>query len=173
MIQTSSMLGLLHRTVPTPCATCAGTGHLIQLPVCHVCDARGLVGNESEICRSCNGTGHIDAFALIPLELIKPGVNFQRRCDKCGNEQFQIRTPVEQQKLYKTWDAAEELRQYELVERVRVSCSRCPNAYEITIDPLFHQAINVDDQQEIERLGIDLSFLYQGQSASPAAPPAR
>ncbi len=173
MIQTSSMLGLLHRTVPTPCGSCAGAGHSVALPACNVCDSRGLVGNESEICRSCNGTGHIDAFALIPTEMIQPGVSFKRRCDMCGNDDFEIKSPVERQKLFRTWDASEELREFDLIEKVRVACSRCPNGYEIKIDPNYHKALDGDTAQELERLGLDLSFLYQppGSPAAQQAPP--
>ena len=171
MIQTSSMLGLLHRTVPAPCGTCGGNGHSVSLPVCKICQGRGLVGNESEICRSCNGTGHVDAFALIPLELLHTGTHFQRRCDMCGSDDFEIRSEIKQEKLYMTWDDAVELRQYELVERIAVACTRCPNKYDITIDPAYHKMIDSDTAQELERLGVDLNFLYQSENAPLAARP--
>jgi hypothetical protein len=172
MIQTSSMLGLLHKTVPTPCGTCAGTGHSTALPACIICRGQGLVGNESEICRSCNGTGHVDSFAMIPLELLHNGTHFRRRCDSCGNDDFEIRSEIKSEKLFKTWDDAEELRQYELVERVTVACTRCPNRYDITIDPAYHKVLDNDTAMELERLGLDLTFLYSG-NAPQGAPPAQ
>jgi hypothetical protein len=168
MVQTSAMWGLLSKTVPSPCGTCAGSGHSLALPACKICQGRGLVGNESEICRSCNGTGHIDSFAMIPLELLHPGTQFHRRCDSCGSGEFEIRSEIKSEKLYKTWDDAEEFRQYELVEKVAVSCTRCPNHYEITIDPAYHKVLDSDTAMELENLGLDLTFLYQAESAQPA-----
>src|SRR5688500_5011923 len=169
MIQTSSMLGLLHRMVPAPCGTCGGAGQSIGLPACKICIGRGLVGNESEICRSCNGTGHVDAFALIPADLLHTGTHFKRRCDSCGNDDFEVKSEVQSAKLYKTWDSAEELREFELVEKVAVACTRCPNHYDITIDPSYHKVIDSETAEELERLGIDLTFLYQGGPGQPRA----
>src|SRR5690349_4026649 len=122
MIQTSAMWGLLSKTVPAPCGTCGGNGHSIALPACKICQGRGLVGNESEICRSCNGTGHVDSFAMIPLELLHKGTLFQRRCDMCGNDDFEICSEIKSEKQFKSWEDIEELRTYELVERVTVAC---------------------------------------------------
>jgi len=169
MVQTSAMWGLVHRSVPTTCSHCHGQGHLIELPPCKICQGRGLVGNESEICRSCNGTGHIDAFAMIPAELIHPGTRFQRRCESCGSDEFEIRSEIKSEKLYKTWESTEELRDYELLEKVAVACTQCRNAYEIIVDPAFHKLIDPDTAQELERLGMDLSFMYQARPAQQAA----
>ena len=169
MIQTSSMLGLLHRTVPAPCGNCGGLGHSTELPACKICQGRGLVGNESEICRSCNGTGHVDSFAMIPAELLRAGTRFRRRCDKCGNDDFEITNDIKSEKLYKTWESSEELREYELVEKVNVKCAGCSNSYAITIDPSYHSVLDSDTALELERLGIDLSFLYQAGLGRSAA----
>jgi hypothetical protein len=171
MIQTSSMLGLMRRTVPTACGNCGGIGYSVDLPTCKICQARGLVGNESEICRSCNGTGHIDSFAMIPAELLHSGTHFRRRCDKCGDDDFEITSEIKSEKLYKTWESSEELREYELVEKVTVACSGCHNSYAITIDPAYHKVLDNDTTLELERLGIDLSFLYQAGSGRSAAAP--
>jgi hypothetical protein len=169
MIQTSSMLGLVHRSVPTACGTCAGTGFSTTLPTCKICQGQGLVGNESEICRSCNGTGHVDAFALIPAELLRAGIHFHRRCDHCGTDDFEVRSEIKREKMYKTWDDAEELRQFDYVERIAVACTRCSNHYDITIDPAYHKAIDSETAMELERLGLDLSFLFQAGIVPPAA----
>jgi DnaJ-class molecular chaperone len=169
MIQTSSMWGLIQRAVPAPCGTCGGAGHSTELPTCKKCNGRGLVGNESEICRSCNGTGHIDSFAMIPPQLLHPGTVFHRRCDQCSSDEFEIRSDIQHQKVYKTWDAAEELREYETVDNVKVSCTRCSNSYEIIIDPAFHKLLDHDTAQELQRLGLDLSFLYQLPAEQAAA----
>jgi hypothetical protein len=173
MIQTSSMLGLLHRSVPSPCGTCGGTGKSLALPTCKICQGRGLVGNESEICRSCNGTGHVDSFAMIPLELLHSGTHFHRRCDSCGNDDFEIRSEIKSEKQFRSWEDIEELRQYELVEMVAVACTRCMNHYDITIDPAYHKVLDGETARELELLGLDLTFLYQSGSVPQAAPPAQ
>jgi RecJ-like exonuclease len=168
MVQTSSMWGLMKRELPTTCEDCHGQGYTVDIPVCEICDGRGLVGNESEVCRSCNGTGKVDSFALIPLALLIPSTHFQRRCEQCGSDFFELRTPVQQKKIYRSWDPVEELREYELVDTVSVACTQCGNAYDIQVDPKYHQPLDPDAAAEFERLGLNLGYMYQPRAQAPS-----
>jgi DnaJ-class molecular chaperone len=172
VIQTSSLWGLLRKDVPSTCTHCSGHGRVVELAHCGKCDGRGLCGNENEICRSCNGTGKIDSFALIPMSLVRTGTQFHRRCDMCGNGTFTIISDIEQHRITKSWEDAEELRQVELSEKVRVHCNGCPNAYHIEIEPQWHNPLETSDATELEALGLDLSFLYQLRNGQPAQPQA-
>ena len=165
IIQTSSLWGLKKRETPMTCEACGGSGETKTLPVCSFCDGRGLVGNESEICRACNGTGHIDSFALIPRDLLVPGTEFQRRCDRCGEHVFRIEKPLETVKLNRSWEAEESLRQYETIERVGVRCAGCGNSYFIQVDSSFHRPLEESVVAQLEEMGLNLSFLFVGKAS--------
>jgi DnaJ-class molecular chaperone len=171
MLQTSAMWGLVKRDVPVTCDNCRGSGFLVGLPACTVCTGHGLLGNESEVCRSCNGTGKMDSFALIPTDLLVNGTIFHRRCEQCNNDTFEIRSEIEHHKVFNSWEAIEELRSYELIDRVKVGCTVCNHGYHIQIDPAYHQDIDPDTAIEFERLGLNLNFLYQARPGRPAAQP--
>ena len=164
MIQGSSLFGLLKKEIPAACENCDGTGQMVETPPCTFCDGQGLVGNEREICRSCNGTGHADSFGFIPLSRLHPGTLFDRRCDKCGEHTFEILTDIEKHKLTKTWEKEEELRQVEIIERVKVRCSACNHTYFIPIDAAdttWHQELTSEEMTILEDMGINLGFMYQ------------
>ncbi|MCC7478473.1 hypothetical protein IT575_08415 [bacterium] len=178
MIETSSLLGLLKKQVPITCEDCNGKGEVLEIPRCETCGGRGLLGNENEICRTCNGTGHLDSFALIPLELVQPGTTFARHCDRCKNDQFEIVSLKEQHRITRTWEAEEELRKVDIIDRVKVKCTGCSNTYYITVDPRHHLPVPVELIAELENQGLNLSFLYAGRSPlirglEPGAPPAQ
>jgi DnaJ-class molecular chaperone len=159
IIQTSSLWGLRKRETPVTCEACRGSGESRVLPDCEYCDGRGLVGNENEICRACNGTGHIDAFAMIPRDLLQPGTIFGRRCDSCGNSMFILESGIESYKLNRSWEAEECLRQVEIIERVKVHCSSCPHSYFIQVAPGLHKDLDEAQVAQLEDLGLDMSFL--------------
>lgn len=172
IIQTSSLFGLKKKETPVTCHRCAGKGETKTLPACSFCDGRGLVGNESEICRACNGTGLIDSFALIPRDLLVPGTEFERRCDRCGEHRFRIEKPIETLKINRSWESEESLRQYEQVEQVGVRCQGCGNSYMIQVDSKLHSVLDETTVAQLEDLGLNLSFLHnQGlrQQGSPQA----
>jgi DnaJ-class molecular chaperone len=161
IVETSSLFGLMKRQVPTTCDQCNGTGFRVTLPVCEFCEGQGLVGNERDICRACNGTGRIDAFGFIPRAMLKPSLLFERRCDQCGERTFEIISEIEQKKLSRTWEREEELRQVEIVEQVKVRCSSCGQTYYVAVNPGWHQDLVDDEIRDLENIGINLSFMYQ------------
>lgn len=159
-IQSSSFLGLIKREIPATCEHCNGQGRVYEMSSCTFCDGQGLVGNESEICRACNGTGKVDAFAFIPKEKLKNGVIFSRRCESCGHTEFEIVGDIETVKLTKSWEREEELRQVELVERVKVRCVSCRNTYYIPIDKEQHQNLDEEQVARLARMGVNIAFMY-------------
>lgn len=163
IVQTSSFLGLIRKEVPSACDTCSGTGQVVEMPACSFCEGQGLVGNEREICRACNGTGRADAFGFIPRSRLKAGTLFERRCDKCGDRTFEIVSDIEVHKLTKSWEREEELRQVELIERVKVKCVACSQTYFIPIDANWHQEMTDDVLTVLEDIGMNLSFLQSSR----------
>jgi DnaJ-class molecular chaperone len=163
MIQTASFLGLIKKEIPATCDHCSGLGYIVELPTCKFCEGQGLVGNERDVCRACNGTGKADAFAFVPSKMLKPGTIFQRRCDRCSGNTFEIMSGVEQFKLTKSWEREEELRQVEIVEKVKVRCTSCGQVYHIPIDPEWHQELESDMVSSLEDMGMNLNFLYQNR----------
>lgn len=163
MIETSSMFGLVRKQVPVTCEECEGSGYKIQLPGCRFCEGQGLVGNEREICRACNGTGRIDAFGFVPREMLKPGVFFDRRCDKCGEPTFEIVSDIQECKETRSWEREEELRQFDIVEKVKVRCNSCGHNYFIPVNADWHEQLSPELFSDIEDMGINLSFMYHKQ----------
>jgi hypothetical protein len=171
VVETSSLWGLRRKNTLLTCEECGGSGKVVLLPQCSFCDGRGLIGNESEICRACNGTGRIDSFALVPRTLLRPGVSFERRCDRCVGDTFEIVSAIESRKIVRSWEADESLRHVEAIECVKVKCGRCGNNYEIQLGSELHDEVPADLVAELEELGLNLSFLYQGGSNRRSASP--
>jgi DnaJ-class molecular chaperone len=160
MIQTSSMFGLMKKETPQTCENCNGRGFVVAFDTCRFCEGQGLVGNERDICRACNGTGRADVFAFIPRARLKPGVFFERRCDQCGQSQFEVISTIEEYKLTKSWEKEEELRLVEVMERVKVRCIGCGQTYNIPLDPQWNGELDADQVGALEDMGINVSFLY-------------
>jgi hypothetical protein len=161
VLHTKALFGLMNKDVPSSCTECGGKGSSWELEQCPICEGQGLVGNESEICRACNGTGHADTFAFVPRELLQAGLEFQRRCEKCGNPHFKLTTGLIQHKVVKSWDALEELRQVEFQDACEVACTSCGHKYMIPVDPKWHRQLDEEIYRVLEDRGIDLSFMYQ------------
>jgi DnaJ-class molecular chaperone len=155
------MWGLLSKEVPTTCSECGGKGSSVEFEPCPLCEGRGLIGNESEVCRTCNGAGRADAFGFIPRDLLQPGIEFHRRCEKCGNHSFRLRSGIMQQKVVKSWDSMEELRQVEYNDACEVACTECGHKYTIPLGKSWHQRLSPDQYSMLESRGVDLGFLYQ------------
>jgi RecJ-like exonuclease len=136
--RTSAFFGLLRRTIELPCALCRGQGKALTRASCSYCGGRGLLGNESDICRLCNGTGIADEFSAIGLSELAPGRQFRRRCNKCGGDRFEISGPIETTREPTAWDLEAELREYETSERIRVQCLDCTNTYLVPVDRASH-----------------------------------
>lgn len=164
VIETKQLWGLMSKETPTSCTDCGGRGSSWELEQCSFCEGRGLMGNESEVCRSCNGTGHADTFAFIPRELLTAGMEFQRRCERCNNHTFRLASDVRQQKIVRSWDAIEELRQVEYKEACDVECTGCGHRYMILVDPRWHVRLEQEHYAVLEDRGFDLGFLYQRSS---------
>ena len=94
VVQTSSLFGLFKKETSTTCQNCQGKGQVVETPMCKSCEGRGLVGNEREICRTCNGTGRADSFSFVPRSKIKKGLVFERRCDLCKANAFEIDSEI-------------------------------------------------------------------------------
>lgn len=160
MVETSSFLGLIKKQLPSNCNNCNGKGKLFEMPVCSLCEGQGLVGNESELCRACNGNGKVDTFSLIPRERLIPGITFSRRCAECSNNKMEIDSGIETKRLTKSWEKEEELRTVELIEQVKVKCPSCGAGYAIPVDENMHSEMNDKVVSQLENLGIDVSFIY-------------
>ncbi len=162
MVQTASLFGLMKKDIPTTCENCDGSGYIIETPACKFCEGQGLVGNEREICRACNGTGRADSFAFVPRSRLKPGLVFERRCDQCGAGRFETVSTLENHRQYRSWEREEELRQVELVERIKVRCMSCNESYYIPVDKDLHGELTPDMVTKLEDMGVNVSFLHSG-----------
>ena len=161
LVQTSSLFGLFKKEISTTCQNCNGKGLVVETPMCKSCEGRGLVGNEREICRTCNGTGRADSFSFVPRSKIKQGLVFERRCDLCKANAFEIDSEIEQKKITKSWQREEELRQVEIIEQVKVHCTNCGQTYYIPLDQEWHQELSTEMIGDLEELGYNVSFMYQ------------
>ena len=160
MVQTSSLFGLLKKQIPTTCDQCDGNGYVLEFPLCPFCEGQGLVGNERELCRACNGTGRADTFGFVPRSKLKPGTFFSRRCDKCRESRFEIISNIEERKMTRSWEREEELRQVEFVEQVKVRCTSCGHTYHIPVSAEWHQELTPEMTGDLENLGVNLGFMY-------------
>ncbi|MCB1217633.1 hypothetical protein KDL44_09575 [bacterium] len=163
MVETSSLFGLIRKQVPLSCEMCSGSGETFFTPTCKYCNGQGLIGNEREICRTCNGVGHWDAFAYIPRELLRAGTLFDRRCDQCDHNRMEIASPIEEFKQVLSWESEEELRSVEICERVKVRCPSCEHSYHIKLDAESHGELTPETVSALEKLGINLGYLYQAK----------
>lgn len=163
LVQTSLLFGLVKRELPSTCDTCRGLGYVVETPVCKFCEGQGLVGNERDICRACNGTGRADSFAFVPRSRLTPGLMFERRCDQCGATGFEVVSGVEQHKRVKSWEKEEELRQVEYFERIKVRCIACGESYYIPVDNDLHQELTPEMIGSLKELGLNLSFLQDAR----------
>ncbi len=161
MVLTSKFLGLIKKEIPSNCTNCAGVGMTYEMPTCKFCEGQGLVGNESEVCWGCNGTGKVGAFAAIPREKLIPGTIFQRRCSDCGSNSMEIEGEIEMRKLTKSWEKEEELRSIEMREYVKVKCPECNASYSIPLDKNLNKELPLDEIRRLEEIGINLDFMYQ------------
>jgi len=141
-IETSSFFGIIRKQIPTSCPACAGKGFTLKEPPCKFCNGEGLVGNEREVCRVCNGTGYGDEFRWIPRNKLVPGTTFNRVCAVCKKRTvFEIVTPIEEYTTITSWHVDESMRERAIGERVRVRCRECGDSYYVDIDPDFHQEL--------------------------------
>lgn len=161
VVQTSSFLGLIKKEIPSNCTNCLGRGKTYEMPTCKFCNGQGLVGNESEVCWACNGTGKVDAFAAIPRDKLRPGTIFERRCANCSGHSMEIAGEIEVRKITKSWEKEEELRSVEMVEYVKVTCPACNSGYSIPLDDDLNQELNPDEIRRLEDLGMNLDFMYR------------
>jgi len=161
-IETSSFFGIVKKQIPASCPSCNGRGYILKEPPCKFCNGEGLVGNEREICRVCNGTGYGDEFRWIPRNRLVPGNTFNRVCSVCQKRTvFEILTPIEEYTTYLSWEADVDLRRKRVAERVKVACRECGDSYYIDIDPDFHQ----EQTEEIQE------FLRTHDFATPPIKP--
>jgi len=152
-LQTSSFLGLIRKQVPATCSSCGGKGYHLTQPQCKYCEGRGLIGNEREVCRACNGTGYGDQFRWIPRSELKLGRTFQRNCLICKRKTtFEIITPIESKEEVVSWEEEESLRKRRTIERVKVQCNECHDSYWVEIDPDFHPELSELSEEERETL---------------------
>jgi DnaJ-class molecular chaperone len=159
LVQTAALFGLMKKDVPTTCENCDGSGYIVETPVCQFCEGQGLVGNERDICRACNGTGRADAFSFVPRSKLKPGLVFERRCDQCGGTSFETVSQLENHRQYRSWETEAELRQVEIVERIKVRCMNCNESYYIPIAKDMHGELTSEMIGELENLGMNVSYL--------------
>lgn len=163
MVETSSLFGLIRKKIPLNCEMCNGQGTSYITPTCKYCNGQGLIGNEREVCRTCNGIGRWDSFAYIPRELIRVGTMFDRHCDSCDHAKMEIASSIEQYKQTLSWESEEELRTVEQVERVMVRCPNCALQYYIKLDKESHGELTPDLVERLEVLGVNLSYMYQSK----------
>lgn len=163
MVETSSLFGLIRKQVPLTCEMCAGAGTSYVTPICKYCNGQGLIGNEREVCRTCNGIGHWDSFAYIPREMIEVGTLFDRKCDRCDHTKMEIASEIEDYKQVLSWESDEELRSVEMIERVKVRCPSCNHSYYIKLDQESHGPLSQELIERLEKLGVSLSFMYQAK----------
>jgi DnaJ-class molecular chaperone len=157
-IESTAFLGLIKKQVPINCPGCRGKGYALKMPTCKYCHGRGLIGNEREICRVCNGTGTGDDFAWVPHSRLLAGNTFQRVCAVCRRKTVhEILTDIVQQATTVTWEEEESLRKTQTTERVQVRCSQCSDTYWITVNPDMHPDEITPEMEEFIALQSRLS----------------
>jgi DnaJ-class molecular chaperone len=135
----SKFFGLVKTQVAYQCNKCNGTGKVRGEPYCPVCDSAGLIGNEREICRTCNGTGAGDSFRHIPRASLISGTTFNRRCDRCKAETLhEIVSDIETRAITTTWEKNELIRAKEEFERIKIECTMCGRSYHARLDKYYH-----------------------------------
>lgn len=138
-MQMSSFFGIVKKQIPMSCSTCGGKGYILKEPPCKFCNGEGLVGNEREVCRVCNGTGYSDEFRWIPRRKLTKGTTFQRVCSICKRKTIhEILTEIETVKVVPRWSEGNAEKAF-LRERVKVGCRECHDSYYVDIDPDFHK----------------------------------
>lgn len=136
---TTKFFGLVKNEVAYACTECEGRGRVRGEPFCPVCDGAGLIGNERELCRTCNGTGTGDEFRHVPRGMLSEGNTFSRRCDKCKAETLhEFVTDIETKVITTTWEKDEWKRQKDEFERIKIECSVCGQSYYAKLDKYFH-----------------------------------
>lgn len=151
-IEQKSFLGLVRKTIEIQCPDCGGTGKIYVKPKCSTCEGRGLLGDASQICPACNGTGYHDDFGLIPRTEIKPGKKFKRRCPNCQvNAWFEILSDIERKEKIISWEADESLRQREYFDQVEITCTECNYRYTVPIDKNYHKALGDREEASSEQ----------------------
>jgi len=126
--------------------------------ICGHCSGRGLLGNEQEICRLCNGTGNLDGFSEIPRAELRPGTTFIRKCDKCGSEVFEIGGEIETIKVQKSWGLEVELREYETRAQVKIRCLQCANSYTVPVNSAVHDKVSAEREHCAPYVRLDGAF---------------
>lgn len=160
LVQVAKLFGLMKKEVPVSCDECSGTGKIVSLAECPYCEGQGLIGNEREICRACNGQGKIDTFGFIPINKLVPGTFFSRRCDQCRHDGFEIISGIEEKKLTRSWEKEEELRQVDFVKQVKVQCKQCGQTYHIRVNEAWHKPLTQEQVRQAEDIGLNLSFYH-------------
>ena len=131
--------GLIKEQVAYACTSCGGSGKIKGEPYCPICDGAGLIGNERELCRTCNGTGTGDGFRHMPRAQLVTGNTFSRRCDKCKAESLhEFSSDIETQVITTTWEKDELKRLKEEFERIKIECSVCGQSYYAKLDKYYH-----------------------------------
>jgi len=162
----TKFFGLVKTQVAYQCSKCNGTGKLQGEPFCPVCDGAGLIGNEREICRTCNGTGTGDGFRHIPRVSLVSGTTFGRRCDRCKGETLhELVSDIESKVIMTTWEKNEWERAKEEFERIKLECTMCGRSYQARLDKYYHsetgpnfgKAAGEDDGQPRKLFGQDFS----------------
>ncbi|MCD6118569.1 hypothetical protein J7K50_01895 [bacterium] len=131
--------GLIKNQVAYQCTVCEGTGKVRGEPLCPICGGAGLIGNEREICRTCNGTGTGDGFRHLTREQLVKGTTFNRRCDRCKAETLhELTSDIEHKVITTTWEKNEWQRSKEEFERIKIECTMCGNSYFAPLDKYYH-----------------------------------
>lgn len=125
---------------------------------CSQCGGRGLLGNEQQICRLCNGTGALDEYSEIPHEDLRPGTTFSRLCDQCRGELFEIMGEIETVKVQKSWGLEAELQEFECLKQIRIRCLHCDNNYSVPVNAAFHRKEEIDRARNSPYVKLDGTY---------------
>jgi DnaJ-class molecular chaperone len=135
----TKLFGLVKNQVAYQCQKCGGTGKIRGEPSCPICDGAGLIGNEREICRTCNGTGSGDGFRHIPRQSLVQGTTFSRRCERCKAETLhEFVSDIETKVITTTWEKNEWERSKDEFERIKIECTMCGRSYFARLDKYYH-----------------------------------
>ncbi len=133
------LFGLVKNQVAFQCPECGGQGKVQGEPYCPVCNGEGLIGNERELCRTCNGTGSGDEFRHVPRAQLTTGTTFNRRCDRCNAVTLhEFLSDIESKVITTTWEKNEWDRSKEEFERIKIECTMCGRNYFARLDRHFH-----------------------------------
>lgn len=148
--EVKKFFGLIKNEVAYTCTSCNGMGNVSGEPYCPICEGAGLIGNERELCRTCNGTRTGDEFRKVLRKDLVQGNTFLRKCEKCKAETLhEFLAGIESKVITTTWEVNEWERSKETFERIKIECTMCGENYRAPLDQYYHSEKGFEPEEDV------------------------